>query len=664
MSNDEYSDIENDIDERQQYINESTSSIGAQKIVSAWRPQDADKEFIKQNIRRRVRNAAVADNAVFIPAKPKPTIQDKEQKKVAVYARVSTKSTEQVSSIENQTKYYTEKIEKNPNWEMQEIYSDEGKSGTSMRKRIEFKRMLKDAAEKKIDLILCASVSRFARNVADCIEQVRTLRTMPKPVGVYFETEDIYSLDPDSNQLLTIHAMLADWESANKSRRMILSYDQRICTGQYPVSDLLGYRHTQEGDLVIQEDEAITVRFIFLAYIYGYSCEEIAKILTARRRPTLKGRTDWNASMVRSIMNNERRWGDLNARKTIVIDYVKGKTVKNNQIRDAAFVAGHHTGIVTPEIAKAAQMVTASSRSHEGGISDIIVIEEGALKGFVSICPGWGGIDADTFYKVSKSVYSDDEFRQLEHEDRILSGKEHSNVYSIEFTGYQVPYGVFFINKNTPTLTISQKSIKFNRKCHEKLSNCKYIEILYHPILKSIIVRPSNENSPSAFCWDDNDKMILNIPSNALSNAIYENMNWIREYRFKFRGITKERGNVKVMMFFLDEPQILVGKGVKKSTKSDFTDMPVKYIPYKNDEGSVEQKLDERKSFCAYPDEWSINDNIGISYSLRNKRDNLANSLTEADLSISGKVVDNPMIGKIPTREQLVEELDKLLMSM
>ena len=227
-----------------------------------WRPQDADKELVKQQIRDRVRNTVVSENAVFIPAKPEPTITDTEHKTVAVYARVSTLSTEQVSSIENQTRYYTEKIESNPNWTLQEIYSDEGKSGTSMRKRTEFLRMIQDAKEKKMDLILCASVSRFARNVSDCMEQIRELKTQNPnhPVGVYFETENIYTLDPGSHQALGMHAMLADWESANKSRRMILSYDQRICMGQYPVADLLGYRHTKDGQLIVNEEEAKTVR--------------------------------------------------------------------------------------------------------------------------------------------------------------------------------------------------------------------------------------------------------------------------------------------------------------------------------------------------------------------------------------------------------------------
>ena len=178
-------------------INENTiSETDHTENAESWKPQDADKEFVKQQIRNRVRNAVVSDNTVFIPAKPDPTITDNEHKTVAVYARVSTLSTEQVSSIENQTRYYTEKIEKNPNWTIQEIYSDEGKSGTSMRKRTEFLRMIEDAKEKKMDLILCASVSRFARNVSDCMEQILILKTQNPnhPVGVYFETENIYTL--------------------------------------------------------------------------------------------------------------------------------------------------------------------------------------------------------------------------------------------------------------------------------------------------------------------------------------------------------------------------------------------------------------------------------------------------------------------------------------
>ena len=116
--------------------------------------------------------------------------------------------------------------------------------------------------------------------------QIAALKTMhpAHPIGVYFETENIYTLNPSSQYSLDIQALLADWESGNKSRRMILSYDQRIMTGQYPVADLMGYRHTKDGQLVIEPEEAKTVRFIFLAFIQGYDYEQIAMICILQRK--------------------------------------------------------------------------------------------------------------------------------------------------------------------------------------------------------------------------------------------------------------------------------------------------------------------------------------------------------------------------------------------
>lgn len=218
-----------------------------------WRERKNEVQERKESTRDRIRNAALPEGTIIKKPKPQPTINDLDYKKVAVYARVSTQSEQQVSSIENQTKYYTDKISEKDNWDLYKIYADEGKSGTSMKRRTEFKQMLQDASEQKFDTILCASVSRFARNVTDCIEVIKHLRTdNPKhPVGVYFETEALYTLDPNSTMALFIHAMLADWESDNKSKRMILSYDQRISTGQFPLSDLLGYRHTKDGKLII-----------------------------------------------------------------------------------------------------------------------------------------------------------------------------------------------------------------------------------------------------------------------------------------------------------------------------------------------------------------------------------------------------------------------------
>lgn len=459
------------------------SAIYHEMAARPWRKLQNDIKESKDRTRSRIRNSTVPEGTILRKPKPQPSINDADYKRVAVYARVSTASEMQVSSIENQTKYYKEKVAEKQNWDLYKIYADEGKSGTSMRNRTEFKQMLQDAADQKFDTILCASVSRFARNVTDCIEQIKHLKTdNPRhPVGVFFETEGLYTLDPNSTMALFIHAMLADWESDNKSKRMILSYDQRICTGQYPVLDLLGYRHTKDGQLIIQEDEATTVRFIFLAYISGHSLREIADILTQKERKTLNGRTEWNADMVRAIMDNERRWGDLEARKTIVIDYKEKKSVKNYDMRCSAFVPNHHEGIVSREIANAVKLV--SDSGNVNGIPDISVVEKGGLKGFVSVCPAWSGVDRDMYLDFSRSAYTDEEFTQIEHEARIISGEEHSKILSMEFTGYEVPNSAFFIDASSPTLTFTKRQMKINKKCHEKFEYCDYIEILYHPLL-------------------------------------------------------------------------------------------------------------------------------------------------------------------------------------
>ncbi|MCD8150165.1 MAG: recombinase family protein [Clostridiales bacterium] len=625
----------------------------AEVVAEPWNSRHAEREERKKLTRERIRSAS-ADNAVLIKADQLSLDIDDNEHKVGVYVRVSTASEEQVSSYENQKKYYTEKVTRNPKWELVDIYADEGKSGTSMKKRTEFLRMLEDARNQKIDLILCASVSRFARNVGDFVNEIQKLQTQnPRhPVGVFFETEHLNTLNPDAGVNLQVHAMLADWESANKSRRMILSYDQRICTGQYPLSDLLGYRHTQDGRLVMVEDEAVTVKYIFMARLSGQSNEEIAETLTEYQRPTLKGRTDWNAGMVGAILLNERRWGDLMARKTVVLNYKEQKVVKNEKIRDAAFVENHHEGIVTPEIAKAVHLLT-SSRLRHTAVPEISVIRAGGLKGFVSLNPSFNGIDRDTILELSRSAYDEEEYEDVEYQSRVISGEEHSKIIHMDFNGYYVPYSAFFIGRETPTLTISQKQIKFNRKCYERLGKCDRIELLYHPLLQAVVIR--NCDDEEGFPWvNENGNWIPSFRGEAFCGAVYEELDWIKEYSFRFRGITRERGSRKIMVFYLDEPQVVKTKASQKAAEAveaEQADLPSRYIPIKYSE-------------LAAKEENGMRHGIGMLYPFRKKRDSLFNSLTAADAEEHGDVVVNPLIGYIPSHESVEEELEALLMSM
>lgn len=503
--------------------------------------REVGREAERQRIRDRIQKAEAAPEATLVPPLLSPTLDDPNIKVVAAYTRVSTTSLEQVSSIENQTKYYTDKVEKRPGWELYQIYSDEGKSGTSRKRREEFNRMLEDAAAQKFDLIMCASVSRFARNVKDYLQVIKKLKNQNPmhPVGVYFETENCYTLNPDSDAILDMHAMFAEWESRNKSRRMILSYDQRICTGQYPVSDLLGYRHTTDGQLIIQPEEAKTVRFIYLAYISGISFSEIAEILTEKQRSTLRGRTDWNAKMVRAIVQNERRWGDLNARKRIVIDYEERKTIPNigAKRRYAAFVPNHHEGIVSRDIAKAVKFVTDSNSSIGRGIRELAVVMTGRLKGFVSIFPSWSGIDNKMLFNISMSAYENEE---------LLERKTVSS-------DCWMPSSRMLISLNTPAMGVRKSRIHLNKKAVDCFREFEYCELLYHPIYKTICLRSCHGTAANAFrIKADDGKLIQEFRSSGLSDIIREAVNE-QGKNLKIRGICRRGNNAAILLFYLDE---------------------------------------------------------------------------------------------------------------
>ena len=499
-----------------------------------------ERETEAQKIRSRIQRAKVDPNATIIPPLPVASIDAPTIKKVAAYTRVSTGNLEQVSSIENQTKFYTDKVSKHPEWELYRIYSDEGKSGTSLRHRDQFLEMLEDARQGKFDLIMCASVSRFARNIKDFINVIKDLKKKDPmhPVGVYFETENCYTLNSDSDDILDMHAMFAAWESRNKSRRLILSYDQRICTGQYPVQDLLGLRHTIDGQLIIVPEQAKTVRYVFLAYLAGSTFSEIAQVLTEKQRPTLTGKTEWSPSMARAIVLNERRWGDLNARKTIVIDYEEHIIIKNEgaQRRVAAFVPDHHEAIVSRDIAKAIQIVTRSNSPLGRGIRELSVVGQGMLKGFVSIFPGWSAIEENLLLSISSSAYSDDDLY-------------FAPVHTINSW---IPSGRMLISMTSAVLTIKNGRILLNNRAISCLSSSEYCELLYHPVYKILCFRSCNADAANAFYIGEGGKHLRSIKALGLAEQLLRPSAEQNE-KFKIRGICRKYESATILMFYFDD---------------------------------------------------------------------------------------------------------------
>ena len=283
----------------------------------------------KQKIRDKYKGVDPSEIEV-IPAKEPVTLHDENRiLKVAGYARVSTENEEQTSSFELQCNELEREIKENPKWEFAGIYKDEGISGTSLAHREGMLELVEDCKKGKIDLVLVKSIQRVARNIVDCLSIVETLRNLNPPVGILFESENLYTLDSTGRLVLSILSTVAEEESHTKSLIMDWSIEKRFARGIFLLPELLGYDKDDEGNLVKNPEEAETVKVIFYLYLNGYSFKEIAEFLTKYGRKTKKGNTVWNPGSLNYIVQNERHCGDVLGRKTWTPNFLTHKSKKN-----------------------------------------------------------------------------------------------------------------------------------------------------------------------------------------------------------------------------------------------------------------------------------------------------------------------------------------------
>lgn len=268
------------------------------------------------------------------------------KRRVAAYARVSTDREEQETSFDAQVSYYTQKIQANPQWIFVEVYADEGISGTSMKRRDGFNRMIDDALAGKIDLILTKSVSRFARNTVDSLTTVRKLKD--KGVEVYFEKENIYTLDSKGELLITIMSSLAQEESRSISENTAWGRRKQFADGKYSIaySTFLGYDKGPNGELVINEEEAPIIRRIYDEFLSGLAPNTIAKRLTADGIPTPMHKPVWHESVVRNILTNEKYYGAAILQKTVKEFLTKPR--KNTGELPMYYISQDHEPIIPP----------------------------------------------------------------------------------------------------------------------------------------------------------------------------------------------------------------------------------------------------------------------------------------------------------------------------
>ena len=286
-----------------------------------------------------------------IPAKPKEELESvraraSRKTRVAAYCRVSTDEEEQLNSFEVQCQYYTKLIESKEEWQLVKIFADEGKTGTQMKQRADFLKMMRYARLGKIDLILAKSVSRFARNTVESLDAIRELKSLG--VSVFFEKEGIDTLAEQDETMITIFSWMAQAESESISKNVTWGKRRAFEQGHVIMnySAMIGYTRGEDNKPRIDPEGAETVKMIYNMFLKGMSLKQIAEKLTELKRPTSKEGGKWTQSTIQSILKNEKYTGGALLQKTYTVDCISHAKKKNNGELPMYYVSNHHEGII------------------------------------------------------------------------------------------------------------------------------------------------------------------------------------------------------------------------------------------------------------------------------------------------------------------------------
>ena len=523
--------------------------------------QELNNSQKQEVVRQRITKAKVdPDKYEYFPAKEQNDhVKADEYQRVAIYARVSTDNPMQTSSFELQQKYYLELVERHPKWVLVKIYADEGKSGTTMQHRESFQEMLADAYAGKIDLIIVKSISRFARNVVDCLSVIRKLSE--KKVGVLFESECIFSLNDDSHLALSFQATLAEQESRMRSRSMETSLQMRLDHGLPLTPELNGLMKDSDGKLVINPETYKTPKLMLYMYLYGYSTQQIADTLTKLKKRTYLGNLKWSAGGVANSLKNERYCGDVLTRKRFKrfgADVQEQKTFKNRGEKPQSYYRDEHDAIISRNDFIAVQRIM--NNAKYGGTSllpELRVIPEGLLKGFVIIHPKWASFRMEDYVRASEEA---DPLSAAN--DLTLRAEEGA----FDLRGYEVADFKLFSDKGIPAISLHRTGISFSIACIRAMAlKENYVELLIHPGRKEMAIRPTGKDSRYAIQWANGD--IVNrqprpISAKAYLQTLYNIFHWEIDNHYKLYGQIYRDGENTACIFSAANASVYIQSGV------------------------------------------------------------------------------------------------------
>lgn len=392
--------------------------LDADRIEKARRKAESvnHKEKERQILRDTIQQNRRGERKVtlIMPVKPSDTDTEIAKLRVAAYCRVSTMEEEQMGSFEMQIQHFSEVIENNPRYDLVKIYKDEGVSGTSVAKRIEFQNMLRDAQHGKIDLILTKSISRFGRNIVDILTSLQLLSDLNPPVAVNFEVEGIDTSDGRNKLLISILSALAELESQQKSEAVKAGIRYRMHEGVYKfsVQYTLGYYRDYTGTLKIEPAEAEIVRYIYDSFLEGASPRNIADALTRQGIASPKGMVHWRGETIKGILSNEKYCGDVLYQKTYTKDFLTHKSIKNDNVLIQYHWENCHPAIILrAKWDKAQELLLEKKWSFQKSQIDNIPkkfvvarVKSGNLRGFYLIDPLWTKEEREQFKRILKSL--------------------------------------------------------------------------------------------------------------------------------------------------------------------------------------------------------------------------------------------------------------------
>lgn len=509
----------------------------------------------REEIRSAYRNNTDTSEVLFIPAKEKIDIFGPNHLfKACAYCRVSTDSDEQLSSFELQNQHYRQLADQHPNWDLRHIFADEGISGTSLKKRDEFNEMIDRCFAGEFDLIVTKSVSRFARNLIDCVSLARKLKNHVPPIGIFFETDNLFTLSEDSELKLSILATIAQEESVKKSESMIWSLKERFKSQKLLTPELFGYRRPRDAvgnfikyaPLEVEESEAEIVRFIYNAFLAGFSVGSICEILSDIGCKTKLGNADWNEGSVLYILRNERYCGNVLTWKRFTADIFEHTKRKNKEDRDQYLYTGVHDPIISVEQFEAVQVLIENRKhGHRGGVPIMQVIDMGIFQGYVPINYHWITENPDEYFQASNSV----SFTKKS----VKVKKEYFSRFNL--TGYQVVRAQYLTaHSELPVISFSKDKISFNCSCTRKFTNESYVQLLLHPVERKIAIRPCSKDDTYSIPWHLNsDKQLSTktISCPHFCNILYQIMDWFPDYNYRIMGTLIAKGQEQMVIFNL-----------------------------------------------------------------------------------------------------------------